>query len=336
MSAQFIAAQLIQDSIANFQSNRQSHSQVIDISIAQYQIRIHVASQGLWEYIYPAFAWQAKTSTIKPDIEIYALEGAGAVVSPWGSEDFLDGNRIRGLDSGDVLASFDLEHSVLNAFDHLTNKGIFWVSQSSRLPEWEFGAPLRNILTWALFSRGVHIIHSAGIGRNGKGLLLIGQGGSGKSTTTAISLQNGFKTTGDDYCAISSVNPPKIFGIYGLLKLVPHAVGTSKLQNSSGLRKRLDGKAHFNIESSMLDSLELKAILFTRVGKSTETLLPLSQQEVLIRFISGTFPQTTFNQIALFQSLSRISQLIKAFELEVGPEIMKIHHTLESLIHNNE
>ena len=166
MNVQEVASELIRETTDRYLSELNSESEIVDFQIGPVGIRVHVSSKGLHEFIYPAFAWNARPSNVEPDVEIFALDGDDSIVSPWGLGDFLDGNKVRGLESGDVLAAFDLQHGVLNMFDRTTKRGLFWTAQSERLPEWEFGAPLRIILTWALIDHGLQVIHSAGIGKH--------------------------------------------------------------------------------------------------------------------------------------------------------------------------
>jgi hypothetical protein len=331
LSSQAAGSKFVQETVLNFLSNEIKNSEKLDIKIANTRIRIHTTSQELRDFIYPALQWQADCSENNPDIEIFALDGPEAVKLPWSIEEYVEGNRLRGLESGTVLASFDIKYKILSIFDRNTNQGIFWTPSPDNLPEWEFGAPLRNILTWALIDSGLHLIHAAAVGKKGIGVLLCGLGGAGKSTTTALCLQNGFMTTGDDYCAISLSNSAKVYGIYGLLKLVPGSMGTANLSNPKGFRERSDGKMHYSIEASMCKSMAIGAIVFTQVGDFTKAITRLPPREGLLRLMSSTLSQATIPQNELFETMGGFSKAIKAFEFEVGSDIDNVRKTLDEL-----
>lgn len=331
MSSQEVGSTFVQETASKFQSNKGENSQKLDIKIADVLIRIHTASQELRDFIYPALEWQAHYSDHNPDIEIFAIEGLETVKLPWSIDEYAEGNKLRGLDSGRVLGSFDIQHKNLSIFDRNTKQGIFWTPSAINLPEWEFGAPLRNILTWALLDSGLHLVHAAAVGKKGVGVLLCGLGGSGKSTTTALCLQNGFLTAGDDYCAISVSDGPKVYGIYGLLKLVPGAMGTANLSNPQGFKERSDGKMHYSIEASMCKSLAISSIVFTKVGNETKTITRLSRIDGLLRLMSSTLPQAIIPQSELFETMGVFTKAISAYEFEVGSDFDNVRKTLDEL-----
>jgi len=330
-SSQAAGSKLIQDVSEQLLQSENPKPLVFNITIAETRFRIYLSSQALWDVIHPALSWQSQPEGPEPDIEIFALEGAGTIVSPWTLEDFLDGSRIKGLEKGDVLGTFEIESTTLNLFDRATQRGLFWVKSTSDLPDWEFGAPLRRIFEWALLDRGFHVIHSAGVGKGENGVLLSGSGGAGKSTTTAICLGNDFETTGDDYCAISATSPHKVFGIYGLIKLVPGAVGTEGLPNSTWLNQRIDGKVHYKMEQKMVESFVINAIVFPKVAVSQKQLLAVSPNKAFLGLLSSTLNQSTNPQIQLFEALGSLSKSVAAFELEVGPDFDLVSRNLSDL-----
>lgn len=317
---QLAGSKLIEEASNLFRIRQEPNSLSLHIRVADTKICIHVASEAMWDLIYPALAWLAEPSFSDPDIEIFALDGAGVIESPWNVENFLDGNRISGLESGKILGTFDIENSILNLFDRTSNQGLFWIQSLSELPEWEFGAPLRKIFEWALLDRGLQVIHSAAVGHGNQGVLLCGPGGSGKSTTTALCLNSDFYTTGDDYCAISVSSPHIVYGIYGLLKLVPGSVGAKKLGILSWVNQRSDGKVHYKIERKMVRSLSVRAIVFPKVSDSTQELARMTPREALLRLLSSTLNQATNPQGELFEALVSLSKSIEAFELNVNSD----------------
>lgn len=325
-----IKAQFIKDVAHRFLKDRGDQARTWDFLIAGFRVRVHASSSALGDFVYPALAWQQNSHPgSEPDIEIFAIEGAGG--PSWLVGEIQGTQLARGPQTGDVLTTFDIRHSVLSLFDRTTSTGVFWVRSAADLPEWEFGAPLRSILTWSLIDRGVYMVHSAGIGLSGKGVLVSGPGGSGKSTTTALTTQHGFRTTGDDYCAVSVGKKLEVYGVYGLLKLVPHSLGSAKLCGSEGIRERSDGKVHFPLQTAMTEKLELAALLFTQVGKATQDLVPVTQRDALLRLIPSTYSQSPLPQPELFRAMSRLSQRTQAYQLEVGPDTEKVIGVLEGL-----
>ena len=332
MSSRTRASQFLEDSVQSFQSELQTQSRVLDIAVAGHTIRIHVSAEPLWNLIYPALANQISTATVSnPEIEIFAVEGAGVINFPWNTGDGFDSVGFEGPWTEEVLGTYSSDYSTLSMFDRSSSRGLFWVRSAKDLPEWEFGAPLRSILTWAFLDRGLHLVHAAGVGVAGKGVMISGPGGAGKSTTTAVCLQAGFQTTGDDYCVISPSHPPKIYSLYGMMKLVPGALGTTSMVDSRLTEPRSDGKVHFDIASSMTTSLTITALLFTTVGARTLEPVALTSKEALLRLIPSTWAQTAIPQKELLHSLSKLAQSIRSFQLEVGPDTNRIPEIVRGL-----
>ena len=325
-----VKAQFIKDVADRFPRDASDQARTWDFMVAGVRFRVHVSSRALGDFVYPALAWQQNSLLgSEPDIEIFAVEGEG--VPSWLIGEIQETQLVRGPQTGEVLTTFDIRHSMLSMFDRVTSKGVFWLRSAANLPEWEFGAPLRSILTWALIDRGLYMVHSAGIGLSGRGVLVSGPGGSGKSTTTALSTQNGFHTTGDDYCAVSVGSKPEVYGVYGLLKLVPYSLGAAGLLDPVGIRERSDGKVHFPLQASMTTKLELTALLFTHVGRVTQDLVPITPRDALLRLIPSTYSQSSLPQPELFRAMSGLSQRTKAYQLEVGPDTEKVLGILEGL-----
>lgn len=123
-------------------------------------------------------------------------------------------------------AWFQPVESAISLIDHEQRRGWYCVRSTADLPAWEAGAPLRALLRWALAEHDLHLVHAAGIGgrgRDGRGLLLTGRGGSGKSTTTALCALAGLSIVGDDYVVLDPVGR-QVHALYRTAKLDPHLV----------------------------------------------------------------------------------------------------------------
>lgn len=81
----------------------------------------------------------------------------------------------------------------------------------------------RMIAQW-LASPTVQLIHAAAVSLDGRGVLLVGVGGRGKTTTALACAQAGFSFLGDDLCVIETGSPdgavpPRVHGLYATAKL---------------------------------------------------------------------------------------------------------------------
>lgn len=77
-----------------------------------------------------------------------------------------------------------------------------WFSGVARLPLYDRGRPLHPQILLANQDRGAPPLHAALVARDGRGALLVGAGGSGKTTASLACLLAGFDFLGDDYISL--------------------------------------------------------------------------------------------------------------------------------------
>ena len=68
---------------------------------------------------------------------------------------------------------------------------------------------VKAVYIWAQ-RRNLLILHSAAVGIDGHGVLIVGHGGTGKSTLTCTCLADGFDFVSDDYCLLNATGPRKV------------------------------------------------------------------------------------------------------------------------------
>jgi len=95
---------------------------------------------------------------------------------------------------------------------------IVWTPDAAQTPEWEDSAPLRDLFHWMTLSSECFLVHAAAIGIGNSGALLIGPGGSGKSTTTGAAALRGLTIAGDDFVLIEP-RSAQAYALYDCIKL---------------------------------------------------------------------------------------------------------------------
>jgi hypothetical protein len=94
--------------------------------------------------------------------------------------------------------------AVWQLHDPAAGAAVYWAREAAAIPEWDYGAPLRNLLAWALHDAGRVLLHGAVVGDARGALLVAGAGGAGKSSTTLAALRHaGLTTVGDDFVALA-------------------------------------------------------------------------------------------------------------------------------------
>jgi len=111
-------------------------------------------------------------------------------------------------------------------FDPADGFGVHDLPAPGAVPPWEPGSPLRLFLHWAHAGNGLRLTHAATLSAGGRGALIVGASGSGKSGTTLAGLRHGLASAGDDYVLV---------GLDG--EVTAHAVFRLFKQDAAGLAR---------------------------------------------------------------------------------------------------
>lgn len=216
-----------------------------------------------------------------------------------------------------------------------------WAADAVAVPDWEDGFPFRNLIHWMSFGAPWSMVHAAAIGRNGSGVLLVGAGGSGKSTTTAAAVLAGYATVGDDFVLVSlpENGAPQAHLVYDCLRfderslaLLPDYRGTiSNPTRSAGQKSQMHLTEH--LPDRLTRELALKAIVVPHVSHSGTTRLSPAAEALALKAI---LPSTAFllsgGGPELTAKLSSLSRRLPVYALEIGGTPAEAVAALEPLI----
>lgn len=199
--------------------------------------------------------------------------------------------------------------------DTRNNVGVQVSWSRKDLPPWDATAPLRHHLHWILDLSGQRFAHAATLGLNGKGVVLFGPGGAGKSGTTLAGLCAGLQTVGDDYVALGLENNAVARPLFRVVKQdrAGLARNPSLASSTTGLPSDWRGKVAFDpsefFADAFVDRLELGAIILPRIAHvETPSLRPARPQEAMLALVTSNlhqFPAEMKNGMSFFASLLR-------------------------------
>lgn len=208
-------------------------------------------------------------------------------------EDRLDRHGLRGLHFHDEC--------LWQFYDINRRHGVSLMRQPGAYPPWEVSAPLRPFLHWIYTESGMSLVHAGSLGLEGKGVLIAGGAGAGKSGTTLAGIAGHLDSVGDDYVLLKMGDRPTIHPVYKIAKQDPAGLKRLGLYHkiASGKQVNWQGKYEFEFEEAgggrCASGLDVLAILVPRVVNAKQTrLVPIHAKEAMLALApTGVFQFTT-------------------------------------------
>ena len=345
------AAGLEQISADHFRTVLQSVGEpaTFDFELAGHPVQLRFGQEPFAQRLTRAFAHLPPTER-EPELRVDAWHsGDGRAPGPplpFVESDESTRGAVAHFDDGATRALYQPAIQILNVLHVPTSRGWFWAEDAARIPEWECATPIRHILHWWLAERGVQQVHAAAVGETTGGVLVVGKGGSGKSTVALACATAGMAYAGDDYVATTITPEPYVHSLYSSAKVEPH-----HLSRFPGLNKGVgfvgpeSGElAPFDSEKTVLYLEELhpgvpvvgfplRAILLPRItGEQKSRILPVSAPRALAALAPSTIVQLhTAGQSAL-ESMKQLVGSVPSFQLELGLDVDAVPRIVSELL----
>jgi hypothetical protein len=210
---------------------------------------------------------------------------------------------------------------------------------TERLPWWEIAAPLRNPLFWLLGGCGRFLTHAAAVAVDGQAALVVGPGGSGKSTTALTCLLDGMDYLGDDYTVTSLDEEPLVHSLYGSAKLQPEGVeGMEALIRDAGEFTGTDGEKLVvwpirTLPDRVVTDARIRAILVpTITGATGTTLASIAPAAALRALAPSSILQFPAGGATSLSAMARLVEAVPCFALQLGSDRRLIPGVVASAI----
>jgi hypothetical protein len=217
-----------------------------------------------------------------------------------------------------------------------------WTASSERLSLYEQGKPFRVLLSVWLHDRGIQVIHAALVAKAGRGILLPGRGGAGKTTSALACLLAGFEYLGDDYVGLERLDDGAFAGhsLYDstwlepdhLLRfppLIPHAIHGALPWE----RKRL---VHLSevLPQSLARTAPIHLVTLPRLTMAPKARSrPASKAETVLAMVpTSMFELTPRVGAEGFARLVTLASRLPTYWLELGEHPADVPACLESLL----
>jgi hypothetical protein len=337
-----------------------------DFRIAGLALRLRSPDPALLTRLARAFAHLTERVSQTPDLTVDLWDSAttGAPPPPMpniGSETapgaffHLDEGALRiahqlgasGERDGRALSGEEAPTPALSALDSGRNHAWYWVEDAERIPYWDESAPLRYILDWWLRDHDVQLVHAGAVGTPHGGAILVGKGGSGKSTSTLAALESELVFAGDDYVGVSLDQSPRVHSLFSTGKLEPeHAERLPFLASALTIDPRRHVKpnalgpakavvyAHEHWPERLGAGFPLRAILVPRVtpDRRQARIVPVSRAVALAALAPSTVLQMHVDGRDSLERMRRLAQSVPCFVLEAGSDIPSIPRSISALL----
>ena len=314
-----------------------------DVFIENDTIRIFYASQSKFQLFEKAFVNTGDTKDIKPSLEIFCIDNkfSSQLPSPcWTYRQCDNKGYVIDADAEQKFIQVDLEQGQLKAIDLTIKLGIYYIPDTSCIPSWEFYSPLKSFFSFFCLSKHKLLVHAGSLvfTPNNNAILLVGRGGTGKSTAVLQGIKQGYKTCGDDY-VIVCLKLKRIIALYATIKIQPGFITIPEKICQTELEINPDNKKHIifiNTHNFLQKSSVLSAIYYLNKNTDQHKLTQLSKAKALTHLAVSTILQIPIcSKQTLFCIKSLLSN-IDCYEYRITPGLSHLNAVLKKIKENNE
>jgi len=257
-------------------------------------------------------------------------------------------DRTWALDDGTLAVSPDnslVSHATRTGvvfLDRAERRIVGWVSAAHQLPLYDRARPLQILLALCATDGEVHAVHGAFVAREGRGVLLVGDSGAGKSTAALCCLEAGLTYLGDDWIGVGRSADGAIVGhsLYSSVSLEPAQVACFPRLRSCAVppRNRTDLKSLIML-ADMFPTLigrtaVVCALALPRVVDAADTRIrPATKRDALLTMArSAICSMRPRGGRAAMEALTRLAQERPAFWLDVGRDLHQIPQRIDEIL----
>lgn len=286
------------------------------------------------------FAWDSVSTNC--DLPFMLSQHIQLLKREWGS--YLDSRGVvPHLSGGEINTTMHIGAAgvCLSVYHAGLRTALFWSDDANNIPYYEQGAPFRTILNWMIEDSNHILVHAGAVGSPEGGVLLVGKGGSGKSTAALACLQAGFSFASDDYCLVALNEQPSAYCLYNTVKLVGSAdiEKFPAIAEAFELRDRLDPKSkpmiflHQHLPSQVINRMPLKAIFLLRITNRKDTQLqPANPAAALAAIAPNSIFQLPGAGRNTMATISRLSRSLPCLWLESGSDLEEIPRVINAYL----
>ena len=216
----------------------------------------------------------------------------------------------------------------LSCLDRVQNRVVGMIAWHPEIFIYERGKPLTLPLLQWLGDHDLPVIHAGLVARAGRGVLLVGQSGAGKTTLSLRCLRAGFDFVGEDYVALETLAEGG-----GVLGHSLYASAFLQTEHLSGLgipgtciyagRETHEYKSLAMLDRSfpkqLRPAVRIDAMALIRIVDTPGTRIdPVKKGEALLELAKGSLLQIPNVGMRSFKVLANLVERVPCYRLEYG------------------
>lgn len=314
-------------------------------ALAGTTVRFRFAGKALLDSLAPAFAHlEVREDASEPALTVAFWDSASTAVEPPPRPPVLAEYAPGALfhfEEPPLRAAYQPGLETLSVFKADVGLAWHWVADASVQPYWDRASPIRQILFWWLATRSYLQVHGAAVGRAEGGVLLVGRGRSGKSTSALSTLGTDMLYAGDDYVAVTTQPEPRVQSLYNTGKLEPHHINVllphllPLLSNAQRLEvEKAVLYVHDHFPEQTTNGFPLRAVLVPKVcvGQRESRIVEASRASAFASIAPSTIFQLHTAGPEALATMSGLVAQVPCYGLELGSDIPGIPLTIAAFL----
>ncbi|MCW5771645.1 MAG: hypothetical protein KIT16_08430 [Rhodospirillaceae bacterium] len=266
-------------------------------------------------------------------------DGVSLGLSPFRKRDLGPCRSIPALAATSLRVLWDHDHGFVQALDIVAGRGFFYAEDFDRLPPWEPAIPFRSFIHWWAAVAGCLFVHGGSVGTEACGLVLLGNSGTGKSTTTLAAVAAGLKTCGDDYVLVTPGPAPRVHSVFGTAKLKDGSALAAGLVPEHCLAQsaRVDDKLILTpalaMPGSFVPSFPLRGLAILSFADGDQTVIEPASAAAAVRAAApSTVLQMPYDQTTVLARIGELARDVPCYNLRLGRDLAALGQTLRAFL----
>lgn len=310
----------------------------LSIRIADRKVTLQFANERAAQVFGATFRHLDAAGPGEPDLLVRVWDPAGSG-RPAPQLALPEGNTGAAFFTGAAKCIVDLETGRIEAYDSASGLGLLFVPDIDALDPGYAAAPLRTLLHWWAIDHGWLLLHAGAVADDNGAALLVGRGGSGKSTTVLACIGSSLQIVSDDYCLYRPGTPAHVHSLFGSNKIDARAIALMPHLASAFAGAPLDPKgkgiiqANERFAGSQRMSAPIRAIIVPQVGKGSDcSFQRIGAGDALKALAPSTVFQLAGGRINALAKMAELARNVPCWRLSIGPDPTAAREPIREII----